>query len=181
MARKAGAVVALVGSSRAVALNGGQKLATGDILYFLHADSLPPADWDMHILNAYCSGYQAGTFRLRFDDNHPLLRISALFTRFNWKFIRFGDQSLFVDQGVFIKAGKFNENMLIMEDKEIINRIVKFSKFTVLPKYLITSARKYQRYGYWRLQTTYLIVNIMYYLRFPQIKIVAVYRRLLES
>jgi len=180
-ARQAGAVVVAVGSSRAVALNGGQKLATGDILYFLHADSLPPIGWDAQIISAYCAGYHAGTFRMRFDSDHPLLRISAWFTRFNWKFIRFGDQSLFVGQDVFIKAGKFNESMSIMEDREIINRITQFSKFAILPQYLITSARKYQRYGYWRLQTVYLLVNIFYYLRFPQAKIVALYRKLLDS
>ncbi len=180
-ARKAGAVVVVVGSSRAVALNGGQKLATGDILYFLHADSLPPIGWDAQIISAYCAGYHAGTFRLQFDSDHPLLRISAWFTRFSWKFIRFGDQSLYVGQDVFIKAGKFNESMSIMECREIINRITQFSEFAILPQYLITSARKYQRYGYWRLQTVYLLVNIFYYLRFPQAKIVAPYRKLLDS
>ena len=180
-ARQAGAVVAAVGGSRALALNGGQKLATGDILYFLHADSLPPSGWDAQIVSAYCAGYQAGTFRLRFDHDHPLLRLSAWFTRFNWKFIRFGDQSLFVGQDEFIKAGKFNEAMRIMEDREIIDRIATFSKFVVLPQYVITSARKYQRYGYWRLQGVYVLVNIFYYLRFPQARIVALYGRLLGS
>jgi rSAM/selenodomain-associated transferase 2 len=178
-ARKAGAVAVAVGSSRAVALNGGQELATGDILYFLHADSLPPIGWDAQIINAYGAGYHSGTFRLRFDSSHPLLRLSAWFTRFSWKFIRFGDQSLFVGRDVFIKAGKFNQSMLIMEDREIISRITQFSKFVVLPQYLITSARKYQRYGYWRLQAVYLVVNILYYLRFPQAKIVKIYHKLL--
>ncbi len=180
-AKKAGAVVVTKGSSRALALNSGQKIATGDILYFLHADSLPPIGWDAQIISAYCAGYHAGTFRLRFDSHHPLLRISAWFTRFSWKFIRFGDQSLFVAQDVFIKAGKFNESMRIMEDREIINRITQFSKFVILPQYLVTSARKYQRYGYWRLQSVYLLVNIFYYLRFSQAKIIALQRRLLES
>ncbi len=179
-AKKAGAIVVTGGSSRAIALNRGQRLATGDILYFLHADSLPPIGWDAQIIDAYCTGYHAGTFRLRFNSNYPLLRLSAWFTRFNWKFIRFGDQSLFVGQDVFIKAGKFSESMFIMEDREIINRITQFSKFVILPQYLITSARKYQHYGYWRLQAVYLLINIIYYLRFPQAKIVALQRKLLD-
>ncbi len=180
-AKRAGAIVVTKCRSRAVALNGGQKLATGDILYFLHADSLPPVGWDAQIITAYCAGYHAGTFRLRFNSNHPLLRLSAWFTRFSWKFIRFGDQSLFVGQDVFVKAGKFNESMSIMEDREIIDRITRFSKFVVLPQYLITSARKYQRYGYWRLQSVYLLVNIFYYLKFPQARIIALQRKLLDS
>ncbi len=180
-ARKAGAVVVTVGNSRAAALNGGQKLASGDILYFLHADSLPPSGWDADILRGYSAGYHAGSFRLRFDSDHPLLRILAWFTRFSWKFIRFGDQSLFVGQDVFIKAGKYNESMSIMEDREIIDRITQFAKFTVLPQHVTTSARSYQRYGYWRLQTIYIIVNILYYVRFNQKIIVGLYRKLLGS
>jgi len=180
-ARKSGALVAKVGNLRSVALNGGQKLATGDILYFLHADSLPPAGWDAQIIDAYKNGYHAGTFRLRFDIDHALLRLLAWFTQFSWKFIRFGDQSLFVGRNEFIKAGKFNESMQIMEDREIIDRITRHSKFIVLPQYLVTSARKYRRYGYWRLHTIYVLVNIYYYLKFPQAKIVALQRRLLGS
>jgi rSAM/selenodomain-associated transferase 2 len=180
-AKKVGAVVVAVGSSRSVALNGGQDVATGDILYFLHADSLPPPGWDTLIINAYNAGYHAGTFRLRFDSDHALLRLSAWFTRFSWKFIRFGDQSLFVGREEFIKAGKFNETMIIMEDCEIISRITQFSKFVILPNYLITSARKYQRYGYWRLQSMYLLVIVFYNLRFPQAKIAAIYRKFLDS
>jgi rSAM/selenodomain-associated transferase 2 len=180
-ASDAGAIVVTVGSSRAVALNGGHSQATGDILYFLHADSLPPPGWDSRIISAYFAGYHAGTFRLRFDSEHPLLRLSAWFTRFNWKFIRFGDQSLFVTQDVFTGAGKFDENMRIMEDREIINRIMKFSRFAILPQYLVTSERKYLRYGYWRLQAIYLVINVIYYLKLPQSDIIAVYRKLLGS
>lgn len=181
LARKAGAQVVTVGASRSVALNGGQKIATGNILYFLHADSRPPLGWDAQIIDAYHAGYRAGTFRLSFDSNNKLLRLSAWFTRFNWKFIRFGDQSLFVGQTEFIKAGKYNQAMQIMEDREIINRIYVVAKFKVLPSRLITSARKYQRYGFWRLQTIYVIVNILYYLRLPQDKLVLVYKKLLGS
>jgi len=178
-AKKAGAIVVDVGNTRALALNGGQMLATGNILYFLHADSLPPIGWDSQIIRAYRAGYHAGTFRLRFDSDHPLLRFSAWFTRFSWKFIRFGDQSLFVERDVFIKSGKFDESMSIMEDSEIIGRITLLSRFVVLPQHLTTSARKYRRYGFWRLQMVYVLVIILYYFRFPQIKIVALYRMLL--
>jgi len=180
-ARKSGAIVVRVGSSRALALNGGQKLATADVVYFLHADSQPPIAWDQHIIRAYRAGYHAGTFRLRFDSSNLLLRFSAWFTRFNWNCIRFGDQSLYVGQKEFLKAGKFDENMTTMEDREIINRIRAISKFKILPQYIVTSARKYRRYGYWRLQIIYLIVNILYYLRLPQTKIIATYQKLLGN
>jgi glycosyltransferase involved in cell wall biosynthesis len=179
-AKNAGAVVIHVGNLRSVAMNGGQKHATGDILYFLHADSRPPIGWDSQIINAYSSGYHSGTFRLQFDSGHPLLRLSAWFTRFSWKFIRFGDQSLFVGHDEFIKARKFDEDMLILEDREIINRITQYSKFVVIPGFVTTSSRKYNRYGYWRLQSVYVIINLLYYLRLSQPKIIVIYQHLIR-
>ena len=178
--RKAGAIVVEVGSSRAIALNGGQAVASGDILYFLHADSLTPIGWDTLIINSYTAGYHAGCFCLQFDSDHPLLRFSASLSKYNWKRIRFGDQSLYVGRDIFIKAGKYDEAMKILEDREIINRIIKISKFTVLQDDIITSDRKYQIYGYWRLQSIFLAVNVLYFFHYPHMKIFRLYRKLLE-
>ncbi|MFT6931291.1 MAG: glycosyltransferase involved in cell wall biosynthesis, partial [Sediminicola sp.] len=81
---------------RAKQMNKGAKLATGSILYFLHADTYPPKNFDAHIMNTVVSGNPAGCFRLRFDSNNLLLKASGWFSRINLKICRGGDQSLFV-------------------------------------------------------------------------------------
>src|SRR5690242_17441602 len=83
------------GKGRAMQMNYGAAEATGSILYFLHADSLPPADFIGCILRSIEKGNDGGCFRLRFDCGHRFLRAVAWFTRFNSGLIRFGDQSLF--------------------------------------------------------------------------------------
>ena len=62
---------------RAAQLNLGAQHARGEILYFLHADTLPPAGFGQLILDYYRRGYQAGCFRLTFPVRHWILRTSS--------------------------------------------------------------------------------------------------------
>lgn len=147
---------------RAIQLNWGARNATGEILYFLHADSIPPQDFISQILAAHHGGFQAGCFRLQFDWSHWFLKLNAWFTRFNVNALRFGDQSLFITKKLFDKIGGFREDYLIMEDQEIIYRIAKHSEFKVLPDYITTSARKYRRNGVYRMQAIFYYIYLAY-------------------
>ncbi|MCY7291801.1 MAG: glycosyltransferase, partial [Ferruginibacter sp.] len=57
-------------AGRGQQMNAGAKNATGNILYFLHADSIPPMRFVDDILEKIHSGYDAGCYRLRFDYDH---------------------------------------------------------------------------------------------------------------
>jgi rSAM/selenodomain-associated transferase 2 len=145
---------------RAVQMNMGASVAAGAILYFLHADSLPPQGFDNAIRKAVTGGEPAGCFRLRFDARHPLLRFSQWFTRFNWKICRGGDQSLFVSRELFGQLGGFDERYRVYEDCEFINRLYLKGHFTVLKGEVLTSARKYRANGTWRLQYHFTLIHI---------------------
>ena len=79
------------------------------MLYFLHADSVPPKNFDQYILDAIHKGSKAGCFKMKFDSSHWWLKLAGWFTQFNWKSCRGGDQSLFVDKKAFENLGGFNE------------------------------------------------------------------------
>ena len=64
-------------------MNAGAKIATHDILYFLHADSYPPKNFDQLIESSINGNTIAGCFYMGFDSKHPVLRTSGWFTRFN--------------------------------------------------------------------------------------------------
>ncbi|MDZ7658769.1 glycosyltransferase [Fodinibius sp.] len=85
---------------RAAQMNFGAKQAQGEILYFLHADTHPPKDFDSAIMSAVNQERQAGCFQLAFDYDHFLLRFYSWFTRFDIDLFRFGDQSLFHHPGM---------------------------------------------------------------------------------
>jgi rSAM/selenodomain-associated transferase 2 len=145
---------------RAVQMNAGAKAATGNILYFLHCDSLPPRHFDRIIEDTVQNGNQAGCFRMKFDYRHPVLMISQWFTRFNHISCRGGDQSLFITNELFKELKGFDENFVIYEDNEIISRLYSKNQFVVIPDYIITSARRYRQNGVWRLQYHFSIIHL---------------------
>jgi rSAM/selenodomain-associated transferase 2 len=139
-------------AGRAKQMNAGAREATGDVFYFLHADSYPPKNFDEEILHCLNKGYKAGSFRMKWDMDHWLLNFFAWFTRFNFQWCRGGDQSLYIEKELFNTLKGFNENYRFLEDYEIVPRIKKHASFKVIQKDIITSARKYRKNGVIRLQ-----------------------------
>jgi rSAM/selenodomain-associated transferase 2 len=144
---------------RARQMNTGAKAATGKILYFLHADSFPPNCFDELIVSEINKGKAAGCFRMRFDTNHPLLKFSQWFTQFNVKLFRGGDQSLFISNELFDQMNGYDEQYVIYEDCEFISRLYKDHSFTIIPDYILTSARKYDEIGTWKLQYHFAVIH----------------------
>ena len=182
LAAEAGAkVLAAPKRGRAAQMNAGARAATGDLLYFLHADTYPPADFVKLLLESEAAGFGAGCFRLRFDYDHWFLKANAFFTRFDVDRFRFGDQSLFIRKSLFEKAGGFREDLVVMEDQEIIGRIRKVSRFSILPAAVTTSAQKYRENGVFRLQGIFFVIWSLYYLRVPQPKLVSIYNSFISK
>lgn len=145
---------------RAKQMNVGAAKARGNVLYFLHADSLPPENFDEHVLEAVRNGKLSGCFRMKFDNSHPILKFSQYFTRFNHRACRGGDQSLFVQNELFESLGGYNEDFTVYEDCELINRLYDGHTFTILKDYVITSARRYKKNGTFKLQYHFTIIHL---------------------
>lgn len=148
--------------NRAVQMNLGAKAATGDLLYFVHADVLPPENFAKDIIKAINAGFELGCYRFMFDKKSIMLRFNAWWTRFNFMFCRGGDQTLFVTPSVFEELNRFNESYVIMEDFEFIKRARKKYRFKILPKSVVVSARKYKNNSYFKVN----MVNLYSYWRF---------------
>ncbi|GAB3820716.1 TIGR04283 family arsenosugar biosynthesis glycosyltransferase [Pontibacter rugosus] len=182
IAEEMGARVLLNGfKGRAPQMNAGAMAASGDVLYFLHADTYPPAGFEAQIRKAVEEGFGSGCFRLKFDVPHWFLRINAWFTRFDVNAVRFGDQSLFVLRDIFHESEGFDERLLLLEDQEIIERLRRIKPFIVLPHRVTTSARKYKVHGIYRLQVGYYLIYTLYKLGVPQEQLMLVYKRLLRK
>ena len=166
---------------RALQMNFGAKNAISEVLYFLHCDTFPPKNFDVEIIKKIQNGNLSGCFKMKFDNNHIVLRLSQWFTQFNFQSCRGGDQSLFVERKLFEKLNGFNENLTIYEDNEFINRLYKNSKFTVIQKAVTTSARKYFKNGVWKLQFYFLMIHIKYWLGSSQENLVRYYQKNIKS
>ena len=180
-ARQAGATVLLAPrAGRATQMNYGATHATGEVLYFVHADVGLHPNFVATITQAVADGYEAGCYRFRFDSRHPMLRINSYGTRFEGIMSRGGDQTLFVTRRLFERLGGFNEQFVIMEDFEIIQRIRRIARFFIAPHAVTVSARKYETNSWLRVQVANLTAFVLFFLKVEPPRIARTYKAMLN-
>ena len=154
--------IALISSERGRAkqMNRGRLQANGAILYFLHADSYPPKNFDQYLIDEVKKGNLAGCFKMKFNHPHWWLKLASWFTQFNWIACRGGDQSQYITANLFDEIGGFKEDYVIYEDQILIKELYKRNQFIVIQKWICTSARLYERKGIWNLQYHFWAIYI---------------------
>lgn len=180
LAETAGARVVPSAKGRAIQMNMGAEVANGEMLYFLHADSYPPLGFEECILKAYSEVYQAGSFRHSFDDNHPILRLTSWIVNHESR-AQFGDQSFFVLKSTFEEIGGFDKQLVIMEDVDFTIRLRRDFRFQRVDCTVRTSARKFHDNGEIRLLLIFLLIYILYELKFSQTTLLRIYRGLIRQ
>lgn len=146
-ARSRGATVLRAPRGRATQMNHGAEHSTGDVLLFLHADTLLPRNGLSLIRQALDDpSATSGIFRLQFDDPTPLLRFYAWCTRWPWIRLCFGDRGQFARRSAFEAVGGFPEWPLF-EDLELAARLHDHGGFRFLDAAVTTSARRFHRHG----------------------------------
>lgn len=177
-AEKTGATVVVAPKKeKAAQLNYGAFQASGDVLYFLPSRSTPPPNFLGDIVKATLKGYACGTFALRYDDRHWTLRLlSWMANRF---FVCLSDQSLFVSRSLFLKAGGFREDHLVMINQELIRRARRYTDFVILDEPVLASAHRYRGHGILKTELVQGVVYILHRCGCPQRFTVWLYRNLL--
>ncbi|MDP1739762.1 TIGR04283 family arsenosugar biosynthesis glycosyltransferase [Polaromonas sp.] len=152
LAQAGGAQVIAAPRGRALQMNAGAAQATGDVLLFLHADTVLPASADALICNALADGSKVwGRFDVRIAGRPVMLRlIAALMNRRSrWTGIATGDQAMFMTRSAFETAGGFPAQPL-MEDIEMSRRLLQLSRPVCLQARVQTSGRRWESRGVWR-------------------------------
>ncbi len=136
---------------RARQMNAGAAACTADLLLFLHADTRLPHDTDALVRRATASGRHWGRFDVVIDSPRPLLRfVGAMINRRSrWTGIATGDQAMFVRQELFRRVGGFPDQPL-MEDVALSKLLKRHGPPACLREQVMTSARRWERYGPWR-------------------------------
>ena len=179
LARSLGARVVVTEASKAVQMNAGAAESVGDVLLFLHADTRLPDNFDAKVMAAVnLNGFCAGAFSLGFDSDVRGLRFIERVA--NWRSrlfqMPYGDQALFVCRDLFNDIGGFPD-FPIMEDFELIRRLRRKGKISILPESVRTSPRRYLNFGI--LKTWFLnqIIVVAYYIGVPPERMAGWYRR----
>lgn len=180
VAKKAGARVLQAPSrGRAVQMNHGAAQSTGDMLYFVHADVIPPKTCLLDIVEATQEGHCMGCFAYDFDSRATLLRVNAFLTTFKWLASGGGDQTFYIPKKVFKELGCFDEKLPIMEDFDFVKRAKKKYPFHLIPKKVIVSARKYEQNSYLKVQIANVLVFSLFKMGVSPHKLATWYRQLL--
>ena len=165
---------------RAGQMNHGVKHSNGDVLYFVHADTLPPVTFPRIIAEAIAAGHDHGGFRTRFGSGPLILKVNAWCTRFDKPFFRGGDQSIWVTRELLERCGGYKEEMLIMEEYDLLERLRVLGRFYLSSEATLISARKYTDNSWLRVQLANLKVVRMYRRGAPQEELLRIYREMLD-
>ncbi|MFC1616980.1 TIGR04283 family arsenosugar biosynthesis glycosyltransferase [Candidatus Margulisiibacteriota bacterium] len=143
-------IIVEIGKGRARQMNAGAKKAQGNILLFLHADSILPQNAVNKILEILDKPeIVAGAFTLSFGPMNSALRLLAFCANLRVRITRipFGDQGIFIKKSYFNKLGGYKD-IPLMEDLELMKRIRRNNKkIVILKEKVITSARRWQEKG----------------------------------
>ncbi len=149
---------------RAVQMNAGAARARGEILLFLHADTLLPEAADALVVEGLQRARRGwGRFDVTIAGRHPLLGMIARFMNLRSRLsgIATGDQAIFVTKSLFTAAGGYPE-IALMEDVELSRRLKRFGPPLCLRHRLTTSGRRWETRGVlrtiflmWRLRLAY--------------------------
>jgi rSAM/selenodomain-associated transferase 2 len=181
IAKRAGAkAVISPGKGRAAQMNYGASIANSDILYFIHADCIPPATFVADLQNAVIEGYDLGRYRTKFASNKTILKLNAWFTRFDLFVCMGGDQTLFITKTLFETCNGFKEEMKIMEEYEFCERARQKGRYRILNGSALVSARKYATNSWLRVQIANSKVVQMYKKGASQQEMLDNYRELLS-
>lgn len=166
---------------RGAQLHAGALAASGDYLWFVHADSRPDPNALAAIERAMQEDdYVGGFFKLYFfDDQRFLVRALALTSHWRARFLQliFGDQGLFVKRGLYLSMGGFKA-MPIMEDWEFSRRLYQCGKVAALKMPIGTSARRFQKAGFCKALLQMHYIKLLYILGVNPQKIAKIYREI---
>jgi rSAM/selenodomain-associated transferase 2 len=178
IARRHGArVVQAMERGRARQMNQGAEAAAGEVLLFLHADTIVPPDAGK-LIGAILSrpGVAGGCFRLRFDHDHPVLRVSSVLSRFGFRLFHYGDCAYFVRRSTFRDMGGFRV-MPLLEDIDFWLRLNRAHRVVVAPACVLTSARRFRQVGVVRQQALAAAIVLLYMLGVGAPRLARLYHR----
>jgi GT2 family glycosyltransferase len=121
------------------------EVASGEVLWFLHADTIPGPGALEAIRRCLADQRVAGgNFSLFFDGgSRSAWQLTLIYPNLRWLGLCYGDSGIFVRRAAYERAGGF-PRYPIFEDVDLVRRIRRIGRFRTLPDKLVTSSRRFE-------------------------------------
>jgi rSAM/selenodomain-associated transferase 2 len=163
---------------RARQMNAGAAAASREVLLFLHVDTqLSDAALDLVMQALQQPSHAWGRFDVSIDGRSRWLAVVAALMNLRSRLtgIATGDQAMFVRRNAFVAVGGFPEQPL-MEDIELSRRLRRTSRPVCLRDRVVTSGRRWERFGIWRTILLMWRLRLLYWLGVPAERLARSYR-----
>jgi len=144
-----GIILARGTRGRGPQLAAGARIAGGDKLVFLHADTRLDDGWPLEVEAILARpGISAGAFRYRIDSAQLKYRLMEKGVGLRIKFFQlpYGDQGIFMRRAMYERVGGYRE-WPIMEDVDLVRRLKLEGRIAIAPTTAYTSPRRWERQG----------------------------------
>ena len=130
---------------RANQMNYGALLSKGDILLFLHSDSILSGNALYEIHKIISKGYKVGCFKIKFDSKSYLMNICGFISNIRVKLrnIAFGDQGIFITRKYFYELNCYDKIPLMEDYKLSISIKNDGQKIALANSKITTSERRF--------------------------------------
>lgn len=183
LAQQVGASLLTVTDGRSAQSNTAALKARGDILLFLHADTILPETFAADILEAVKGpNVAAGAFGLGINADRACFHMVESLTNLRSRLFQlpYGDQAIFMRRDVFLRLGGF-AGLPIMEDYELVRRLRRRGRVVTLNKQVRTSARRWLQLGILRTAIINRLIIAGYWLGISPSRLASFYRNRKKS
>lgn len=160
-------------------MNRGATHAQGDVLLFLHADTTLEEGWHDDIAAALRNHeISGGAFTFAINNQMRRYRIVEAWVWMRCRIfsLPYGDQAIFIKRSFFEKLGGY-KNLPLMEDVDLVTRMKKLGRITILQNRALTSGRRWVSKGLIRTAAINQITMLLYLLGVSPHKLARFYYR----
>ena|SRR5438128_1061495 len=164
-AKSKGVTVITTERGRGIQLHAGALAATGRILWFLHADSIPPPGALSEICRELSDeSIPGGNFALKFDgDSYASAFMNLFYDKIRYFGLLYGDSGIFVRRDIYQQIGGFKP-MPLFEDLEFARRLKKHGKLVRLNATITTSSRRFDSRPFLPVFTRWVLYQCLYWI-----------------
>jgi rSAM/selenodomain-associated transferase 2 len=162
--------------NRGKQLHEGTKHATGDIFWFVHADTRPQQGCGRQIKNVM--NYRqvvGGNFEVIFSGETRAAKFMTwLYPHLRSWGLMYGDSAFFIGRIAYTEVGGFKP-IGAFEDLDMYHRLRKFGRFYHLSQTVTTSSRRFENRSFVLTFARWSVFQVLYWFKFPPQKLAKYY------